>query len=341
MNKLRLQKILSNLSNKNSLESAFKSVENEMKKVADKLREEASQKADSDSKKRVMELKVELREDIQRTLETILDALEPLKAELEANERTLTNSIEAKLITLRTSLNNVGEISTEQGRVLTQDIENIKEEIRELSQRKIEIPDFASQIQTAEQNLKTIIDSIKGQGEDLIKELEEKVENYSKDFLQLRQTVMSAVSHGGNANRNILVAGNSSTLSRYTDLNIKPGANITLTYVNNDNLKTTDLTITSSGGAGTSRSISTVAVSSVVSDTAATDHVIIASQGVLLTMPTAVSNTNLYTIKNTAASSVMVKADGSETIDGDANIILGSRYTAVDLISDNANWHIT
>ena len=44
-------------------------------------------------------------------------------------------------------------------------------------------------------------------------------------------------------NRNILVSGNPSTLGRYTDLNLLAGSGATLTYVNNDTLKTTDLTI--------------------------------------------------------------------------------------------------
>ena len=127
---------------------------------------------------------------------------------------------------------------------------------------------------------------------------------------------------------------------RYTDLNIRPGTNITLSYQNNDNLKTTDVTISAAGG-GTGRSISTVTVSSVLADTASTDIVVIAGAGIKLTMPTAVGNDNLYTIKNKSTSSILVDGDGSETIDGDANIILATQYVSVDLISDNANWHIT
>ena len=52
---------------------------------------------------------------------------------------------------------------------------------------------------------------------------------------------------GGNANRNITVGGNSSTLSRYTDINIIAGSGASLSYVNNDTTKRLDLTITATG----------------------------------------------------------------------------------------------
>jgi len=176
------------------------------------------------------------------------------------------------------------------------------------------------------------------------KKWEKKLDELQKRIEKLRADMLSWSSRGGgggNANRNILVGNNPSTLGRYTDLNLKAGTNITLSYTNNDNLKTTDLTITSSGGAGTNRNISTVSVSSVVAAVASTDYVIIAGDGIKLTLPTAVSNTNGYTFKNKAASSVLVVADGAETIDGSASILMPTQYTAVDLISDNANWHVT
>lgn len=55
---------------------------------------------------------------------------------------------------------------------------------------------------------------------------------------------------GGNMNRNIAVDGNSSVLSRYTDINLKSGTGITLGYVSNNTSKFTDITITSSASGG-------------------------------------------------------------------------------------------
>lgn len=169
--------------------------------------------------------------------------------------------------------------------------------------------------------------------------------NIADSIISLRKELMTRMGNlvgSGNMNRNIAVGGNTSVLSRYTDLNIKPGSNITLSYTNNDTTKAVDLTITSSGGAGTSRIIAPVSSTQTAGAIAATDYVYIASAGIQLTMPTASGNTNLYTIKNTAASSVLLTPNGVETIDSQTNLILRTQYTSVDLISDGtSNWNIT
>lgn len=56
--------------------------------------------------------------------------------------------------------------------------------------------------------------------------------------------------HGDHANRNIAVGGNTSVLSRYTDVNLIAGANVTLTALPNTTTKYTDVTITATGGGG-------------------------------------------------------------------------------------------
>jgi len=148
---------------------------------------------------------------------------------------------------------------------------------------------------------------------------------------------------GGNANRNISIGGNASTLSRYTDINLKAGNNVTITYTNNDTTKNTDITISSSGGGGGSvtgiiRSINTVSTSQVMGNTAGTDYVYLATAGINLTLPAALGNTNLYTVKNISNSSVLV----SGTIDDDpAGVIMPVKYTSVDLISNDTDFKIT
>ena len=68
--------------------------------------------------------------------------------------------------------------------------------------------------------------------------LEQKVEDLRKDiFLRLRNI------GGGQANRDIRF--NSSVLSRYTDLNFITGSMMTIVTANNDDLKRTDITISS------------------------------------------------------------------------------------------------
>ena len=156
---------------------------------------------------------------------------------------------------------------------------------------------------------------------------------------------LSQLPHGGNANRNISIGGNSSVLSRYTDINLKAGSNVTITYVNNNTTKNVDVTIASSGGGsvgGTIRSVNNIATSQVAGSVAGTDYVYICSAGVQVTLPSAATNTNLYTIKNIAASSILVSRDGTDTIESDTSLTLATQYTAVDLISDGTNnWNIT
>ena len=207
-----------------------------------------------------------------------------------------------------------------------EEIESLREEIRELSVHE--------EVETIQEQMQDVVSNTI--------DVEALKEDTDKKIIKVKRELLSRMSGGGQANRNILIGGNSSTLSRYTDINFKAGANVSLSYLNNDNLKTTDITIAGTGGGGgITRSINTLSVSSVLAEVSSTDYVFVASQGILVTLPTAVGNENLYTVKNIAASSVMVATTGGETIDGDPNIILGTQYTSVDLISDNANWHIT
>lgn len=182
----------------------------------------------------------------------------------------------------------------------------------------------------------------------------------TKDFLsketqtaveKLRKEIMNRLGNlthgGGNANRNIAIGGNTSVLSTYTDINLKAGSNVTITYAKNNTTKYTDITISSSGGGGgsvggTVRSINNISTSQTAGANTGTDYVYISSAGVALTLPPASGNTNLYTVKNTSASSVLVVPDGVDTIDTQTNVILRTQYTAVDLISDGtSNWNIS
>ena len=158
---------------------------------------------------------------------------------------------------------------------------------------------------------------------------------------ELYSKIYSLIPHGGgNANRNIAISGNTSVLSRYTDINLRPGAGVSFTYSNNDTTKYFDLTIASSGVELT-KSISTLSVSSTIGVIASTDQVFICSQGIQVTLPTAVGDTSQYTIKNTAVSSILVSTTGGQTIDGESTTTLLTQYTAIDVVSDGTNWSLT
>lgn len=76
------------------------------------------------------------------------------------------------------------------------------------------------------------------------KEAKETIESVRKEFLSR----ISSFRGGGQANRNIAINGNTSVLSKYTDINIKAGTGVTLTPTNNNTSKYLDLTIAASGG---------------------------------------------------------------------------------------------
>lgn len=340
MDKNKLKNILDKMNSDSGLGKAFKSVEDEMRRVSAKMKRDAESQATDFAKKSVQELKAE----IQTVLEDLVKAFKTLQGELGVTENKLTASIEEKINSLRTASAQFRIADSQGVKTLAKEIETLRADITEIGSRKVKIPDFGKDIEKLRADCEKMMqqDEVEDNGE--VEGLQKQLDKLEKEFTELRSRTLTALSsgHGGNANRNILVNSNSSTLSRYTDLNFKPGANITLSYVNNDNLKTTDLTIAATGGGGgTSRSINTVSVSSVLVATASTDIVVIASAGIQLTMPTAVGNNNLYTIKNTSTSSVLVNTTGGQTIDGSTTAIMPVQYTSIDLISDNSNWQIT
>lgn len=340
-NKEKLKKILNSLSNKDAgLSTAFKSVEAEMKRVADKLREDAEVKTVEMSKKKIAELKNEMR--------SLFEHIENLKENLKKSESDLSSSLNQKLDNLKSKMAEYRVASLDRLGILSAEMDGLKEDIREISQRKVEIPNYEIQIGELENKLGELVLALKeeteGKIEDILTESKKKISELEEEIKKLRRDTMTTLASrgGGNMNRNILVGNNPSTLGRYTDLNIRAGTNITLSYTNNDNLKTTDLTIAATGGgSGITRNVATTIVSSVIGAVASTDYVVVAGAGIKLTLPTAVGNTNLYTIKNKVASSVLVVADGVETIDDATTALMETKYTAIDLISDNAAWHIT
>lgn len=178
-----------------------------------------------------------------------------------------------------------------------------------------------------------------------VSDVEETVQKLGDDFNSRLKRVQTAVNErgSGNMNRNVAVGGNTSVLSKWTDMNLKAGANVTITYQSNDTTGYTDITFASTGGGGGSvtgiiRSIQTISASQTADSVPGTDYVYLCSAGVKLTLPTAVGNSNLYTVKNISNSSVLV----SGTIDNDASgVIMPVKYTSIDIVSNSVDWDIT
>ncbi len=98
--------------------------------------------------------------------------------------------------------------------------------------------------------------------------------------------------------------------------------------------------VTAIGGSGITRSVSVLSVSSTLADAAITDYVFFPNVGVNLTLPTAVSNSNLYTIKNFSSSSVLVSAAAGEDIDGSTTVLIATNNESLSFISNNSVWGV-
>jgi hypothetical protein len=92
------------------------------------------------------------------------------------------------------------------------------------------------------------------------------------------------------------------------------------------------------GGGGITRIISKITVSTTAGSAPGTDYAYICDGILTVTLPTAVGNTNCYTIKNIGTGIVTVAATGLETIDGSATFSVPTQWISINVISDNINW---
>lgn len=95
---------------------------------------------------------------------------------------------------------------------------------------------------------------------------------------------------------------------------------------------------TGGGGSGITRVSSTISVSSTFGASSQTDYVAFANVGIALTLPTAVGNGNLYTVKNVSNSSVVVIS--SQGIDDSPSALMPSNYESLSFISNSSIWGV-
>lgn len=351
MNKEKIKKLLESLStaeDKNS--GTFASIEKEMAALSSRIKEAVNIKT-------VDQVTVEFRK-LLRQLDPVKKAIDDLKLGLTEKEKELKTELASTISQLeqlvadskKQVLSATLDFSKARNNELLDEIDILDRELKSVSKSQKNdvsflnrlVSDIQEKLDTTIKQLE-VVSSKKPKAWD--KEISDLKELIDKSRLEITKRINNLPRGGGNANRNIAIGGNTSVLSQYTDINIKPGSNVSLTYTNNQTTKYLDLTITATGGSssvgGTVRSINNISTSQTAGSTSGTDYVYIASAGVAVTLPTAVGNTNLYTVKNTSNSSVVVLPDGAETIDTSSNAILSFKYTAVDLISDGSNWNIT
>lgn len=89
------------------------------------------------------------------------------------------------------------------------------------------------------------------------------------------------------------------------------------------------------------RYINTISSDQTAGAATGADYVYYVSGGNTLTLPTAVGNTNRYTIMRTGTSTCYIATTASQLINGQASpLTLTVQYASVDLMSDGTNWYI-
>ena len=94
-----------------------------------------------------------------------------------------------------------------------------------------------------------------------------------------------------------------------------------------------------SGGSGITRSILLISTTANGAATASVDYVYICTGTFTYTQPTAVSNTNRYTIKNSGTGVITIVFTAGQNADDSTTITLNAGV-ALDFISNNTNWNI-
>jgi hypothetical protein len=88
------------------------------------------------------------------------------------------------------------------------------------------------------------------------------------------------------------------------------------------------------------RSINRVSSSLLAGSTPQTDYIYIATNPIVITLPSVVGNNNRYTIKNLSVGEVTVVSQSGQLIDGNISVKIIDQYTSIDLVGDSQNWII-
>jgi len=274
---------------------------------------------------------------------SLFEAMATLESTLDQKIKGISGLLSAELSTLKKLSVSHEESAKEKISSVASNIEVLKQELHFLNDQKsvelLDLKEKLSKFQGFLSELKKEVEESRFDDKPLKKEVKELTEALEK----LRKELNNRLSNlgGGAMNRQNFI-GNVDPLTKYTDINWKAGSNVTITYANNNTTKRVDITISSSGGGGgTTRSINSISVDTAAGNTSGTDYVYLVIGTTTLTLPTAVGNSNLYTIKNVGTGIVTVATTGGETIDGATTQVMPVQFTSIDVISDTANWNIT
>jgi hypothetical protein len=263
-------------------------------------------------------------------LDPLIESVKGLSDEMKLSEKNLLKEFENRVASIHVSPDLTGalaDLRTE----FDAKLQTLRNEPKDDTLKK--------GLEALGTKLQFAIDNDKVDDENQVKAINKKIEKAIQDINNRIASI-----GGGSMNRKISING-VDPLTRYTDINLKAGSNVTINYVNNNTTKQVDITFIATGGGsggGIARSINSVSTNTNAGFATATDYVYLASGTMTLTLPDATSgNTNLYTIKNVGTGVVTVNTTSSQTIDGNLTIQMATQYTSIDIESDTANWNIT
>lgn len=140
--------------------------------------------------------------------------------------------------------------------------------------------------------------------------------------------------------------GVAATVTVGTTSTLSPGASATVTNSGSSSAATFNFGIpagvkgdTGPSG-GLSRTISAISSPTNAGSTGNTDYVYLVSGTTTLTLPTAVSNTNRYSVTNVGTSTVTVATTSAQTINGSLTATLPIPNMSLDFISNGSNWAV-
>ena len=91
---------------------------------------------------------------------------------------------------------------------------------------------------------------------------------------------------------------------------------------------------------GRARIVTAISTNTAAGGTDKTDYVYLCSAALTLTLPTAVSNSNRYTVKRTGGGNITIATTASQTIDGASTYTIAVSNQAIDIVSDGSNWAV-
>lgn len=134
---------------------------------------------------------------------------------------------------------------------------------------------------------------------------------------------------------NVIAAGNVSAVDVVTSGNLELGnaSDTTVSRVSAGVIAVEGFTVTT-------KSVVPVTTTATLAAVAGREYVVLLGSGAVPTIPTAVSNTSMYHVKNTTAAAISLAATSSQTFDGMAGPLVIHPNDSYTLVSDNANWVI-